>query len=82
MTFGEIFVICALKGATVVILKKLGLWPAHAEDLAHRQPGPHAAAYAGVTLETFTDADGKVWAVRKDPSGEGLTTLRPAQRQR
>lgn len=84
MTFGEIFLICALKGAAVVVLKKLGLWPGHPEDLAEGQTTAraYAAPYAGVTLETFTDADGKVWTVQKDPRGKGLSTMRPAKRQR
>ena len=67
MTLTEIFWICALKGVTVYVLKKVGLFPSHEalEPEAKAAASAKPTAYAGITLDAVPDRDGKVWSVKK-----------------
>ena len=67
MTLTEIFWICALKGVTVYVLKKVGLFPSHEalEAKAKATASTKPTTYAGITLEAIPDRDGKVWSVKK-----------------
>ena len=64
MTLTEIAIVCALKSVVVAGIAKSGLL--RDRRAKHRaQPSTSPTAYAGVTIEAFSDLEGKVWAVQK-----------------